>query len=44
MLVVKYYRNNRNFNKYLKVHYYGCNHRTVRQFMMWGNGVVNFFR
>lgn len=31
------YRNVRNENKYIEVHEDGYGHRTVRQFMRWGN-------
>lgn len=34
-MVVEYYRNNRNENKYLEVHKDGHGHNTVRQFMQW---------
>lgn len=39
--MVKYYFNNRNEHKQLEVHIYECGHVSVRQFMAFGNGVVN---
>lgn len=38
---VEYYYNIRNEHKQLEVHYYNCGHVSVRQFMAFGNGVVN---
>ena len=36
------YQNKRNKNKYIEVHNDGHYHNTVRQFMKWHNGVVNY--
>lgn len=38
---VEYFYNLRNEHKQLEVHYYECGHVTVRQFMNFGNGVIN---
>mgnify|MGYP001132741286 CR=1 FL=1 len=42
MTTITIYQNRRNEHKYLEVHNDGYYHNSVKQYMLWQNGVKNF--